>query len=274
MNPSSYRLVEKIFFHGHIDTLSGLLIGGSDTALEIGGLSKTVVRNPADGRPYIPGSSLKGKLRSLLELSEGRIGGPSGGPVLHGPCLHPESDGARLCGSAIDGGAIKRLQATDPQAPVREGQQRPSPLIVRDALLVSPVSPFPHADLGWTHTKTEVCIDRITAKANPRTIERVPPGARFQLALVLNIFEDEKEKLNSGFQDVHEKRSQLMALVYEGLRLLNADFLGGGGSRGSGQVRIQLNEVIGRDMAWYAQAQDDKTNHSSTVYTIPSDLRV
>jgi CRISPR-associated protein Csm3 len=235
-----YQLHEKIFLRGTLTTLTGLVIGGTDTALCIGGLNKTVIRDPATGKPYLPGSSIKGKIRSLLELSEGRIGGYAGSLVQHGPCLHPDADGAALCGTAIDKTSGEKLK-------VSPDRQRPSPLIVRDAHLL-PGQQFKYADLGFTHTKTEVCIDRITAKANPRTLERVPPGARFQLELVLNIFREQGETDAA----LAARTKRLLGLVFKGLRLLQDDCLGANGSRGSGQVHVQLDAVYARSADWYA----------------------
>jgi CRISPR-associated protein Csm3 len=241
-----YQLHEKLFFQGFLTTVTGLVIGGSDTALSIGGLNKTVIRDPATGKPFIPGSSIKGKLRSLLELSAGCVGGPAGSIVHHGPCMDPGTDGAALCGTAIDRQLADRLKV-DPDL------QRPSPLLVRDAYLL-PDQVFKYADLGYTHTKTEVCIDRITAKANPRTLERVPPGARFRLDLVLNIFRE------AGEDDaaLALKTERLVRLLYKGLQLLQDDYLGGNGSRGSGQVHVQLGEVYARSAAWYRAAGEER----------------
>ncbi|MFN4227892.1 MAG: type III-A CRISPR-associated RAMP protein Csm3, partial [Candidatus Ratteibacteria bacterium] len=59
----------KIIIKGFIEVKTGLRIGGTTTGLKIGGLDQPVIKDPL-GRPYIPGSSLKGKLRSLIEKKE------------------------------------------------------------------------------------------------------------------------------------------------------------------------------------------------------------
>lgn len=41
--------------------------------MHIGGIDNAVVRNPLTQRPYIPGSSIKGKIRSLLEWRSGAV---------------------------------------------------------------------------------------------------------------------------------------------------------------------------------------------------------
>jgi CRISPR-associated protein Csm3 len=268
-----YLLLKKLHIQGTITVRTGLVIGGSDTALAIGGLDKTVIMDPADKRPYIPGSSLKGKIRSLLELSEGWVGGSGGGPVMHGANVHPDSIAAQLCGTAITGG--KKLDAQNAQwvkerhRKVNEDEQRPSPLIVRDSYLVQQTI-FPYADLGYTHTKTEVSLDRITAKANPRTIERVPPGAQFRLDLILNIFQEADESP----EDAAQKEKHLVDLLLRGLSLLQDDYLGGNGSRGSGQVDVAIAHIFARDMDWYADPNRNAQGLDCTdKFLIPNNLR-
>ena len=65
------RLEGRVFITFDVEAVTGLHIGGSDTGIEIGGVDKTVIRDPITNRPYIPGSSLKGKVRSLLEKYKG-----------------------------------------------------------------------------------------------------------------------------------------------------------------------------------------------------------
>lgn len=259
---ANYQLYEKIFIQAELKTLSGLLIGGSDAGLSIGGIDKTVIIDPATKQPYIPGSSLKGKIRSLLELAEGKLGGKGGSLVKYGACMDPNSHGAILCGNAIDKAMGEKLG-------VSADLQRPSPLMVRDSYLKAGQD-FRYANLGFTHTKTEVSIDRITAKANPRTIERVPPGAIFEIQFVLNIFQDEGMDAEKRAQ----KTKKLMDLLFKGLVLLQDDYLGGFGSRGSGQVDFKIKEIFSRDMAWYqALERDEKGNDCAARFVIPQNLK-
>ena len=118
-----------------------------------------------------------------------------------------------------------------------------SRLIVRDAVMATQnddenelkifglkrydIPDFSNTDLPFTESKTEVNIDRITAKANPRTFERVPAGAFFKLEMILNIFEGEDE-------------NSLRGTLNQGITLLHDDYLGGNGSRGYGQVGIKI----------------------------------
>jgi CRISPR-associated protein Csm3 len=170
------QLIKKYIITGKIECLTGLHIGGTNSAMGIGGLDKLIIRNPLDNKPLIPGSSLKGKFRSLIELQDGNLEITSkskGNTIIksYGPTKDPDSPAGMLFGVIGD-------------------RQKPSRLIVRDCKFSKE---NPEFDLPYTETKTEVNIDRITSKANPRTFERVPAGAIFDLDLVLNIFDDDDE---------------------------------------------------------------------------------
>jgi CRISPR-associated protein Csm3 len=210
---SSIKLTKKIVYTGTITLKTGLHIGGTNAALNIGGPDKFVIRNPISNIPYIPGSSLKGKMRSLVEIANGETDGGK-------PTNNPNSKAGKLFGVAGDG-----------------DDKRPSRLIVRDAELDINATDFSNTDLPYTESKTEVAIDRVTAKANPRTFERVPAGAQFKLNLVLNIFEGENEQ-------------ELKATLTQAIRLLEDDYLGGHGSRGYGQVKITLDKKEGEDRTY------------------------
>ena len=237
-------LRKKISISGSIELLTGMHIGGTNAAMSIGGVDKTVIRNPLNGKPYIPGSSLKGKMRSLLELTDGNLGDkPMGGGVEHGPSLVPDSRSGRLFGTALE---------------TRDNRQRPSRLLVRDAQLLSDDSLFINTDMPYTETKTEVVIDRVTAKAMPRQNERVPAGAEFALDLILNVFdEDAADEL------------VLIKDVLECLQLVQDDYLGGHGSRGYGKVKFRVNAIKSRSNAYY-QGQELEVDMQ---VTIPDALR-
>ena len=91
--------------------------------------------------------------------------------------------------------------------------------------------------------KSENAIDRITSQANPRTLERVPAGARFQVRFVVDIL-CEEDKVLPG-------------LLVEGLRLLEDDTLGGGGSRGSGRVGFANMRLAWRGRGFYASGSPE-----------------
>ncbi|MEQ3164205.1 type III-A CRISPR-associated RAMP protein Csm3 [Parabacteroides goldsteinii] len=212
---ATIKLVKKIIYTGTITLKTGLHIGGTNAALNIGGPDKFVVRNPINNVPYIPGSSLKGKMRALVEIVKGCVSENSKGEVKASD--DPKSISGELFGVATG-----------------NKDNRPSRLIVRDAELdLSRPEMFDNTDLPYTESKTEVAMDRITAKANPRTFERVPAGAQFKLNMVLNIFEGENEQ-------------RLKETLKLAIRLLQDDYLGGHGSRGYGQVEIKLNPEEGR----------------------------
>lgn len=65
---ATIKLEKKIVYTGIITLKTGLHIGGTNASLNIGGPDNFVVRNPIDNIPYIPGSSLKGKMRALVEF--------------------------------------------------------------------------------------------------------------------------------------------------------------------------------------------------------------
>jgi len=240
-------LVKKLLIQGKIKTLTGLHIGGTNTAMAIGGPDNTVIRNPITNEPIIPGSSLKGKMRSLVELNEGRVGNkPMSKDVQNGP----NNDDLNFKSPNIFGTARN------------DEKQRPSRIIIRDARLLTPESVFSNTDLPYTESKTEVVIDRITSKAMPRQLERVPAGAEFELNIVLNVFEN-----------IHEKElseDELLSTTFHALMLVQDDYLGGSGSRGSGQVKFEITRVIERNAAYYKG--EDTEKDILEKLDIPADL--
>lgn len=230
------KLVKKVFYKGKIILKTGLQIGGTNTAMGIGGLNKMVVRNPLSNIPYIPGSSLKGKMRSLIEVCHGWVSDD------FGVSNDPNSPSGKLFGTATG-----------------NDKNRPSRLIVRDAELVTDkneaalneygiteneVLDFSNTDLPYTESKTEVAINRVTAGSTPRTYERVPAGAIFKLDMVLNIFEGEDE------EKTKKEELELKKTLEQAIGLLEDDYLGGNGSRGYGQVKIILVKPEGEEKTY------------------------
>lgn len=240
---ASPKLKEKILITGAVLVETGLLIGGSSSALEIGGTDKQVVRNPITKRPYIPGSSLKGKMRSLFELSRGQVGYDPNSKA-YGPTLNKDHEAAQLFGFIKD--RNNRDGAT----------QQPSRLIVRDGELRNPEA-LADTELLYTEIKAENSIDRITAEANPRFFERVPRGAEFDLNLIVNVFEGDRHG------------NSFLKWVFEALKLVQDDYLGGSGSRGNGQIRFRIDRVVRRSSDFYADnAEQTEVNH-----LIPQEFR-
>lgn len=227
-NSQKGQLVKKIFISGTIRAVSGIHIGGSNLGLSIGGVDNAIVRNPLNNYPYIPGSSLKGKMRSLMEQLENKIGPPLGGDVKFGP-YRDIFDGTtnipKIFGVAADNDG--KNKAGKVEEPV-------SRLIVRDCILTkeseSKLEKIVGADMPYSEVKTEVVIDRITSRAMPRQIERVPAGTNFSMEIVLNIYYGDDE-------------TAMLKDVLRALSLVQDDYLGGSGSRGSGYVSITVSQL-------------------------------
>lgn len=230
---SDINLYGRIFITADIEALTGLHIGGSSVGLEIGGLDKAVIRNPLTNQPYIPGSSLRGKMRSQLEKILGLPQNNRIGQVTIHTCKtekeYSDKGGCPVCHVF---GVPGEVQATGPTL-----------LVVRDVPLTAESAKDLKAmrtDLPFAELKTEVAIDRVTSAATPRTLERVPAGAVFGPAeFVFSIFRQ------SDFP-------RLKFLV-EALQLVEDDYLGGSGSRGSGKVCFKNLRVFARSNEAYGQ---------------------
>ncbi|MFM8368598.1 MAG: type III-A CRISPR-associated RAMP protein Csm3 [Chloroflexota bacterium] len=223
-NIKQIRLAGRVFIRFDIEAVTGLHIGGSDVSVEIGGVDKTVIRDKLTNRPYIPGSSLRGKVRSLLEKYKGlKQNKKINKGYIHSCESKAPYDGCDLCqvfGVAGD---------SDFGTPTR--------MIVRDTFMsttsAAELNKAP-TDLPFTEVKTEVAIDRVTSAANPRQLERVPAGSIFggasQAEIVYVLYEGDDCNL---MKDIDR-----LSMVVEGLSLLEDDYLGGAGSRGSGKVKL------------------------------------
>ncbi len=237
------KLYGRVFITTKIKALTGLHIGGSNTDLEIGGLDKAVIRNPLTKRPYIPGSSLRGKMRSqmekLLGLPQNR---PIGQVTIH------------ICKTKNDfqsNGGCKVCTVFG--VPAEMDYDNLTRLVVRDAELTDASAKAmedAHTDLLYGELKTEVAIDRVTSAATPRTIERVPAGAEFGPAeLVFGIYE------SADFERIK--------VVTDALQLVEDDYIGGSGSRGSGKVKFEDIHLYVRNEADYSQRKEyDKSFES------------
>lgn len=239
----------KLIIEGEIQCRTGLHIGAGKGSLEIGGADNPVVKD-AFGIPYIPGSSLRGRLRSLLEQQLGfavpgelvYLSKRKGQEVRIHQSDRPDDDICILFGrnpgrvEKVSGDAIETATAT------------PARLTVYDApLLVDSITPQMRENLDdeLTEVKSENAVDRITSQANPRTLERVPASARFHFRMVLDV--------------LCEEDKPLLARVVEALRLLEDDALGGGGSRGSGRVTFNALNLTWRGKDYYAKGAAENT---------------
>jgi len=232
------KLDRKIFIQGEIKLLTGMHVGGSSLGLAIGGADKVVIRNPVDNLPYIPGSSLKGKMRSLLEKSHGLVEIKQGKDGWSGElCSDPDHDVVQLFGFPADTAESKADYA-------------PTRLTVRDSVLLNEpeLAAAENTDMYCTEIKTEVSIDRLTSRANPRQFERVPAGARFRLDLVLDIYN--VDIANDG---ENTRAERFVSLIKQALCLVEDDYIGGQGTRGYGQVEFHINSVTERTAESYRQ---------------------
>jgi CRISPR-associated RAMP protein, csm3 family len=201
----------KILIEGKLEVITGLHIGGASSFAAIGAVDSTVVRNSRDNQPMIPGSSLKGKMRSLLARQRNQ--------KISGNMDEDEEGILRLFGSAKNGN-------------VRVGRLIFSDLFLAEQdSLDSPVE-----------VKFENSINRLTAVANPRQLERVIPGTQFNLKLLYELKDTtdrEKEKHSEYYQGAEEEwiLKDFQSLI-DGMKLLELDYLGGSGTRGYGQVRF------------------------------------
>lgn len=252
---NNIQLIKKIVFTGVITLKTGLHIGGTNSALNIGGPDKFVVRNPISTIPYIPGSSLKGKMRALVEIFHRcvDISTDKAGKVKVGPSKEPNSISGKLFGVPADADNkgksehfSSRLIVRDCNMITREEYKKMTEdkkVIVNEKYGIKDINDIPdysHTDLPYTESKTEVNIDRVTSSANPRTFERIPAGSKFYLDFVLNIFENDKE-------------NELMNTIDEAISLLADDYLGGQGSRGYGQIEITIVKKEMRDNNYYSK---------------------
>jgi CRISPR-associated protein Csm3 len=226
------RMIGRARLEAGLRVLTGLHIGAGKETIEIGGIDNPVVKHPHSGEPFVPGSSLKGKARYLLEWAFGLVrqdGHPWGFNEKDSQQVFEPDD------------PVQRIFGTPAKKETWQGG--PTRLICRDALLnASYRDDVLKRGLGYTEDKTEVVIDRIAGKAHdkvgPRQTERVPAGALFDAEFVFRLYDTD----DGGARD-----RQCLAWFIQGLDLLELDALGGSGSRGYGRVRFENLTIIAFD---------------------------
>src|SRR5271169_1990585 len=242
------KLIGKLILEGDLTCHTGLHIGAGKGSLEIGGADNPVVKD-AFGLPYIPGSSLRGRIRSLLEQATGMavpaelvfLSKRKGQEVRIHQSDRPDDE---IC--LLFGRSPGRMEKSGGEF-IDSNHASPARLAVFDAPLdADSITQQMRENLDdeLTEVKSENAIDRITSQANPRTLERVPAGARFRVRMVLDILCAED--------------AVLPALLAQGLRLLEDDALGGGGSRGSGRVRFDNLKLTWRGKNYYASGAAER----------------
>ena len=205
------KLDKKIRINTTIELITGLHIGGSSDNVEIGGIDNPVIKIATkDNQPYIPGSSLKGKMRCLLE---------------------------QIAGSAEVGGngVINNLFGYSKS-------NQPSKLIVRDAMLqkesAEKLRNCDNLDMPYTEGKWENVIHRVNGTAeHPRQTERIPAGVSFDVEFIINVWDDDKAK-------------DFVTLLKRGINALENDYLGGSGSRGQIKFGTLQYSVANEKSMW------------------------
>lgn len=214
-----------------IELVTGLHIGSGDAEMHIGGTDNPVLKHPHTNEPYIPGSSLKGKMRSLLEWRAGVVAVSNGSPIgfkhlekLDGEQKAQAETILKLFG--ISGGD----KAEDRESAAAREKIGPTRLAFWDcALDPAWAKGIREQNLFLTEAKSENMINRISGTAeHPRNTERVPAGAKFNFRLTLKQLEGDGE--------------DLLDTVLSGLKLLEFDGIGGSGSRGYGKIKFIFDD--------------------------------
>ena len=208
----------KIAITGIIESLSGMHIGGSSEFSAIGSVDSPVMRDVLSGEPMIPGSSLKGKMRTLLsrQYNSGKL-----------PQEHHRDD-------------IKVLRLFGDS---KSSEYKTARLIFSD-LMVQNGEELKNKGISTTEVKFENTINRLTAVANPRQIERVIRGCTFDLQIICDA-------------DSDEAAEKYIGLLAEGMNLLKYDYLGGSGSRGYGQIKFENIKLSKRSKDYYTENNDE-----------------
>ncbi|HUN17394.1 MAG TPA: type III-A CRISPR-associated RAMP protein Csm3 [Saprospiraceae bacterium] len=209
------KLIGKNKFLGTIELRTGLHIGDSKESADIGGLDSPVVRRKDNNQPYIPGSSLKGKMRCLLEQLEGATEVGNGSLILN-----------KLFGIIEKKNKDKEI--------IREAEL--SRLIVRDCYMDNKSVEMLNntnidTDMPYTEIKFENTIDRLKGAAKNgglRNIERIPAGVIFNFEIILNRYENDEPEIEK--------------LLHKGISILNSDYLGGSGTRGYGHILMEITK--------------------------------
>lgn len=214
------QLTNIQLLQGKIRLLTGLHIGAGSEEMHIGGTDNPVIKNPLTGQPYIPGSSLKGKMRSLLEWQLGVVGLTEGKPLSFKHITKTPNPAAAKQLLKLFGGSPD--PSNDDKLITEVG---PTRLAFWDCSLNQDWVKREVSDKNrlFTETKMENMIDRIQGVAqHPRNTERVPAGAEFDFKLTLRVHDGE----------------DLSDMLFQGLKLIELTGLGGSLSRGYGKIEF------------------------------------
>lgn len=217
----SAKFLGNVILKGKLECITGLHIGGSKEKLEIGGVDSPVIRDPNTNYPYIPGSSLKGKMRAVLAYALGKA---DQDPPKKGQ-FDANCPLQRIFGVAPELNSDKKIRGIGPTR-----------LIVRDSYPdIKTIEMWRNLDseLMFTEYKPENTIDRITSEANTRFMERVVKGSVFNVEFIFGVYE---------IDGLEKKDYEYIYHFVEALRLLEHSTLGGSGSRGYGQIAFKFAE--------------------------------
>jgi len=234
--------MKKKSFELEIEVVTGLHIGSGGDKAQIGGIDSPVIKDPISKEPYIPGSSLKGKLRCLLETeatdeypdgdNDRKINKYFGATSEYLKDEKKKKEESKKNNPKADTGAADEEGGNQGNSSEEESLSR---FLFRDLILYYPKQGDDVKKGDDSHRKlpleikTEISISRETGKVKdgPRTIERIPPGTRFTGVILLR-YKDESEL------------DEMQKMVVRALELLVTDALGGSGSRGYGAVKVKL----------------------------------
>jgi len=254
----------RVIIRGFLRAETGIHIGAGTETMEIQGIDSPVVRDPMTKEPYIPGSSLKGKCRALLERYISVKAGEGSNFFKRTMQTKPEirihvcesAAKAHSCGVCRLFGSSAARESESPG----EGQVSnfPARLRFRDAFVPRYVlRKLEPTDLLYTEIKSENVLDRLTAAAMPRQIERVPAGTDFCIEIVYDV------------EDLDQIEEDLRHLQYC-LSSLEDDAIGGHGSRGYGRVKVYLTTLEARRADWYLQRSGNASGDNGSLVVLKS----
>ncbi|MGC9102620.1 MAG: type III-A CRISPR-associated RAMP protein Csm3 [Desulfurella sp.] len=230
MKNEKMKLEKIVKITGKIELKTGLHIGAGNDSIHIGGVDNAVIKDPITKKPYIPGSSIKGKIRTLLEWATGRAGDSN-------PFATTKDDDpiARIFGNGSNSGKYKVYKGGPTRASFSDCQ-------------LSEENNKKLEEIGYTEIKTEVRINRISGTAADgglRSTERVPAGAKFDFEVTYKVFDEQDE--------------ENLELLLLGMKLLEYDALGGSTSRGYGRISFKDVTIEGSNKRF----DDIKINNDS-----------